>query len=255
MRKSIHYIFFLRRFKMKKDSLMSFCLLSKYPGTRLCSFLLTSHWACPLSTLIQEDLKLSLMVAAAWRDVAQLKGEGAAFVESKVCSLISQFGRKCSFMNVFMCAFYPCAHFFCIFYCFLQVLSPEQGASLLQLKTRRNAAGNFSSRRWRVKWYVGEECLISTTRMLCHPLPSSCRAWDEVHAEVRLFISTWFLQQICVSRCSSWNLKLPNCVRPISLLVHLWQSALLAASLCTMQPGLIDFGGSGTLSAASGMIE
>ena len=147
------------------------------------------------------------------------------------------------------------AHFFCIFYCFLQVLSPEQGASLLQLKTRRNAAGNFSSRRCRVKWYVGEECLISTTRMLCHPLPSSCRAWDEVHAEVRLFISTWFLQQICVSRCSSWNLKLPNYVRPISLLVHLWQSALLAASLCTMQPGLIDFGGSGTLSAASGMIE
>ena len=50
--------------------------------------------------------KLSLMVAAAWRDVAQLKGEGAAFVESKVCSLIFQFGRKCSFMNVFMCAFY-----------------------------------------------------------------------------------------------------------------------------------------------------
>ena len=106
MRKSIHYIFFLRRFKMKKDSLMSFCLLSKYLGTRLCSFLLTSHWACPLSTLIQENLKLSLMVAAAWRDVAQLKGEGAAFVESKVCSLIFQFGRKCSFMNVFMCAFY-----------------------------------------------------------------------------------------------------------------------------------------------------
>ena len=138
---------------------------------------------------------------------------------------------------------------------FLQVFSPEQGVSLLQLKIRRNAAGNFSSRRWRVKWYVGEECLISTTRMLCHPLPSSCRAWDEVHAEVRLFISTWFLQQICVSRCSSWNLKLPNYVRPISLLVHLWQSALLAASLCTMQPGLIDFGSSGTLSAASGMIE
>ena len=103
---SIHYIFFLRRFKMKKDSLMSFCFLSKYLGTRLCSFLLTSHWACPLSTLIQEDLKLSLMVAAAWRELAELKGEGAAFVESKVCSLISQFGRKCSFMNVFMCTFY-----------------------------------------------------------------------------------------------------------------------------------------------------
>ena len=32
--------------------------------------------------------KLSLMVAAAWRDAPQLKGEGAAFVESKVCSLI-----------------------------------------------------------------------------------------------------------------------------------------------------------------------
>ena len=31
------------------------------------------------------------MVAAAWRDVAQLKGEGAAFVESKVCPLIFQF--------------------------------------------------------------------------------------------------------------------------------------------------------------------
>ena len=62
MRKSIHYIFFLRRFKMKKDSLMSFCLLSKYLGTRLCSFLLTSHWACPLSTLIQEDLKKSKII-------------------------------------------------------------------------------------------------------------------------------------------------------------------------------------------------
>ena len=101
MRKSIHYIFFLRRFKMKKDSLMSFCLLSKYPGTRLCSFLLTSHWACPLSTLIEENLKLSLMVAAAWRDVAQLKGEEAAFVESKVCSLIFKFWHKCCFINVF----------------------------------------------------------------------------------------------------------------------------------------------------------
>jgi len=41
------------------------------------------------------------------------------------------------------------------------------GASLPQLKTRRNAAGNFSSRR-----------------MLCHPLPSSCRAQDDVRAEV-----------------------------------------------------------------------
>jgi len=41
------------------------------------------------------------------------------------------------------------------------------GASLPQLKTRRNAAGNFSSRR-----------------MFCHPLPSSCRAQDDVHAEV-----------------------------------------------------------------------
>ena len=81
-------IFFLRRFKMKKDGLMSFCLLSKYLGTRFCAFLLTSHWACPLSTLIQENLKLSLVVAAAWRDVAQLKGEGAAFVESKVCPFI-----------------------------------------------------------------------------------------------------------------------------------------------------------------------
>merc|ERR1719180_372255 len=41
------------------------------------------------------------------------------------------------------------------------------GASLPQLKTRRNAAGNFSSRR-----------------MFCHPLPSSCRAQDDVNAEV-----------------------------------------------------------------------
>ena len=51
-------------------------------------------------------LEAEPMVAAAWRDVAQLKGEGAAFVVSKVCSLIFQFGRKCSFTNVFMCAFY-----------------------------------------------------------------------------------------------------------------------------------------------------
>merc|ERR1719192_2299566 len=43
----------------------------------------------------------------------------------------------------------------------------SNGASLPQLKTRRNAAGNFSSRR-----------------MLCHPLPSSCRARDDVRAEV-----------------------------------------------------------------------
>jgi len=42
------------------------------------------------------------------------------------------------------------------------------GASLPQLKTRRNAAGNFSSRR-----------------MLCHPLPSSCRAQDGVPVEMR----------------------------------------------------------------------
>ena len=42
----------------------------------------------------------------------------------------------------------------------------SNGASLPQLKTRRNTAGNFSSRRCRVKWYVGEGCLISTTRML-----------------------------------------------------------------------------------------
>jgi len=41
------------------------------------------------------------------------------------------------------------------------------GASLPQLKTRRNAAGNFSSRR-----------------MLCHPLPSSCRGQADVRAEV-----------------------------------------------------------------------
>ena len=55
-----------------------------------------------MSTLIQEDLKLSLMVAAAWRDVAQLKGEGAAFVESKVRSLVFQFWHKCCFINVFI---------------------------------------------------------------------------------------------------------------------------------------------------------
>ena len=110
----------------------------------------------------------------------------------------------------------------------------KDGVSLPQLKTRRNAAGNFSSRRCRVKWYVGEGCSISTTRMLCHPLPSSCRAWDDVQAKVRLLISTQYLQQICVFRCSSWNLKLPNCVRPIWLLVHLWQSALLAARLCSL---------------------
>jgi len=41
------------------------------------------------------------------------------------------------------------------------------GASLPQLKTRRNAAGNFSSRR-----------------MFCHPLPSYCRVQDDVQAKV-----------------------------------------------------------------------
>ena len=45
------------RFEMKKESLMSFCmLLSKYLGTRLCSSSLTSHWACPLSTLYPGEL-------------------------------------------------------------------------------------------------------------------------------------------------------------------------------------------------------
>jgi len=45
----------------------------------------------------------------------------------------------------------------------------SNGASLPQLKTRRNAAGNFSSRR-----------------MLCHPLPSSCRGQADTRAEVKL---------------------------------------------------------------------
>ena len=45
------------RFEMKKDSLMSFCMLSKYLGTRLCSFSLTSHWTCPLSTLYPGGLE------------------------------------------------------------------------------------------------------------------------------------------------------------------------------------------------------
>jgi len=44
----------------------------------------------------------------------------------------------------------------------------SSGASLPQLKTRRNAAGNFSSRR-----------------MVCHPLPSNCWALGVAQAEVR----------------------------------------------------------------------
>merc|ERR1711962_691262 len=44
----------------------------------------------------------------------------------------------------------------------------SSGASLPQLKTRRNAAGNFSSRR-----------------MVCHPLPSNCWAQSVAQAEVR----------------------------------------------------------------------
>jgi len=44
----------------------------------------------------------------------------------------------------------------------------SSGASLPQLKTRRNAAGNFSSRR-----------------MVCHPLPSTCWAQDAAQVEVR----------------------------------------------------------------------
>jgi len=43
----------------------------------------------------------------------------------------------------------------------------SSGASLPQLKTRRNAAGNFSSRR-----------------MVCHPLPSNCWAQSVAQAEV-----------------------------------------------------------------------
>ena len=101
----------------------------------------------------------------------------------------------------------------------------SKGASVPQLQTRRNADGNFSSCRCPVNWFIGEGCFISTIRMLCHPLPSSCGAWDDV-SEVRLLISTWYLQQICVFRCSSWNLKLPYCIGPIWLLVHLKQLAL-----------------------------
>jgi len=44
----------------------------------------------------------------------------------------------------------------------------NSGASLPQLKTRRNAAGNFSTRR-----------------MVCHPLPSNCWAQDSAQAEAR----------------------------------------------------------------------
>merc|ERR1719192_2422053 len=44
----------------------------------------------------------------------------------------------------------------------------SSGASLPQLKTRRNAAGNFSSRR-----------------MVCHPLPSNCWAQGVAQAEAR----------------------------------------------------------------------
>ena len=61
------------------------------------------------------------------------------------------------------------------------------GASLPQLKTRRNAAGNFSSRRLKPEKDI-EFLINSFPRMLCHPLPSSCRAQDGVPVEVEIIL-------------------------------------------------------------------
>ena len=56
------------------------------------------------SSWAQEDLKLSLMVAAAWGDVSQLLAEGAEVAKSKVSSRIFQCVNKCCLMTLFMCA-------------------------------------------------------------------------------------------------------------------------------------------------------
>ena len=70
---------------------MSFCNLHalEVPGDKVVFIFI--DFTMSMSIVHPLSRKLSLMVAAAWRDVAQLKGEGAAFVESKVCSLIFQF--------------------------------------------------------------------------------------------------------------------------------------------------------------------
>jgi len=92
----------------------------------------------------------------------------------------------------------------------------SNGASLPQLKTRRNAAGNFSSRR-----------------MLCHPLPSSCRARDDVRAEVLK------LESEAAKLRETYLAPRP----PVAVRTFGGKS---------VQPALINSGGSGSLSAAPG---
>ena len=72
----------------KKDSLDVILLALQLPWDKVAFIII--DFTLGMSTLPQEDLKLSLRMAAAWKDVSQLLAEGDEFAESKVCSLIFQ---------------------------------------------------------------------------------------------------------------------------------------------------------------------